>query len=46
VVLIKPLPGASYQTIITALDEMQINDVKKYALLDASTSEESVGLNR
>lgn len=39
VVLIKPLPTASYQNVLTALDEMQINAVKKYALLNASSAE-------
>jgi biopolymer transport protein ExbD len=39
VVLIKPLPASSYQNIIAALDDMQINGVKKYALLDAAPEE-------
>lgn len=39
VVLIKPLPTASYQTVMTALDEMQINGVKRYALVDATAAE-------
>ena len=39
VVLIKPLPTASYQQVITALDEMRINGVKKYALADATAAE-------
>ena len=39
VVLIKPLPSASYQNIITALDEMGINDIKKYAITDATAAE-------
>ncbi len=38
-VLIRPLPGATYQNIITALDEMQINGVKQYAIVDASPAE-------
>jgi biopolymer transport protein ExbD len=40
-VVIKPLATASYQQVMSALDEMQINDVKKYALMDASESEAS-----
>jgi biopolymer transport protein ExbD len=38
-VLIKPLSSASYQNIITALDEMLINDVKKYAITEAMAAE-------
>jgi biopolymer transport protein ExbD len=41
VVIIKPLAAASYQSVITALDEMQINNVKKYALAEASENEAS-----
>ncbi len=39
VVLIKPLPDASYENVMAALDEMQINDVKRYALVDATPEE-------
>jgi hypothetical protein len=39
VVLIKPLPGASYENVIAALDEMQINNVKKYAIVDVTPEE-------
>ncbi len=45
VVLIKPLTAASYQHVITALDEMQINNVKKYALVDATVDEISFARN-
>lgn len=38
-VLIKPLPGASYQRVIEALDEMNIHAVNTYALVDASREE-------
>lgn len=37
--LIKPAEGATYQNIIDALDEVLINDVKKYAILDPDTNE-------
>jgi biopolymer transport protein ExbD len=40
-VLIKPLPTASYQSVIAALDEMQINNVTHYALVDATAAEKS-----
>lgn len=46
IVLIKPLPSASYQNIITAMDEMLINDVKKYAITDATAAEVLFALNR
>ena len=39
VVLIKPMPGALYNNVIAALDEMQINNVKKYAILDVTPEE-------
>ncbi|NTS40081.1 biopolymer transporter ExbD [Flavisolibacter sp. BT320] len=39
VVLIKPLHTASYQNVLAALDEMQINGVNKYAIVEASPGE-------
>jgi biopolymer transport protein ExbD len=39
VVLIKPTEQCTYQNIVDALDEMQINDIGKYMLLDASKNE-------
>ena len=38
-VAIKPLPSASYQDVMNALDEMLINNVKRYAVIDASKEE-------
>jgi biopolymer transport protein ExbD len=38
-VLIKPLPSASYQDVINALDEMKINGVSRYGIVDASPVE-------
>jgi biopolymer transport protein ExbD len=35
VVLIKPTPEASYSNIVNALDEIQINTIKRYVLMDA-----------
>lgn len=37
--LIEPGDGATYQNVIDALDEVLINDVKKYAILDPDTNE-------
>lgn len=38
--LIKPLNDASYQNVIDALDEALINDVRRYAIVQATTEEE------
>lgn len=40
-VLIKPSPTSSYQELLNALDEMTINGVKRYAIVDASEGEKS-----
>jgi biopolymer transport protein ExbD len=42
VVVIKPFKTASYQNVIAALDEMQINNVKRYAIVDATPEEEKL----
>jgi biopolymer transport protein ExbD len=46
IVLIKPLPSASYQNIIAALDEMLINEVKQYAITEATAEEMLFTRNR
>lgn len=38
--LIKPLPGASYANVVDLLDEAVIDDVKKYALVKISLEEQ------
>lgn len=39
VVLIKPLASSSYENVVAVLDEMQINAIKKYALVEATAGE-------
>jgi biopolymer transport protein ExbD len=39
VVLIKPSEFSSYKNIVAALDEMTINDVKKYVLMNMTSDE-------
>lgn len=39
VVVIKPLAESSYQNMLAALDEMQINVVNKYAIVNAAAEE-------
>jgi Biopolymer transport protein len=39
IVLIKPSEFSSYQNIVATLDEMKINDVKRYVLMDMTSNE-------
>jgi biopolymer transport protein ExbD len=39
IVLIKPTKDATYANVVNALDEMRINEIKTYVLMDASTEE-------
>lgn len=42
VVLIKPTSNANYKNIVTVLDEMLINNIKKYVLMEPSAEEKSL----
>jgi len=42
VVLIKPTSDATYRNIIAVLDEIQINGIKKYVLMEPSAEEKSL----
>jgi hypothetical protein len=37
VVLIKPTNEAKYKNVVDILDEMNISDIKRYALVDITT---------
>jgi hypothetical protein len=41
VLLIKPLGTASYQNVIDALDEVLINNIQRYAIVEASAEEKA-----
>ena len=40
-VLIKPLEAATYKNTVDALDEMSVNAIKRYAMVDISKEEKS-----
>jgi Biopolymer transport protein ExbD/TolR len=44
--IIKPTPGSSYENVINTLDEVMINDVPHYAIVDVSNAEISVMSDR
>jgi len=39
VILIKPTNGCTYAQLVNCLDEMTINDIKKYVVMDATKAE-------
>ncbi|GAA4742094.1 hypothetical protein [Flavisolibacter ginsenosidimutans] len=45
-VVLKPLPSASYQDVINALDEMTINRVLRYGIVDVSANERAYLLSK
>jgi hypothetical protein len=40
--VIKPSDAASYKNTVAALDEMAINDVKKYVMVDITPLEKDI----
>ena len=42
IILIKPTDGASYRNLVAVMDEMLINDVKKYVLMEPSLTEKTL----
>jgi biopolymer transport protein ExbD len=45
VVLIKPTTGSSFENIVDILDEMVINDVSRYVLMEPSAQEVAMAVN-
>lgn len=46
VVMIKPTPESSYENLVSALDEMLINDVKRYTVMDLTPEEKAVAIDK
>jgi biopolymer transport protein ExbD len=40
--MIKPSPESNYESVVSALDEAMINDVKKYAIMDITPEEKDI----
>lgn len=40
--MIKPTPECNYESVVNALDEAMINDVKRYAIVDITPEEKAV----
>jgi biopolymer transport protein ExbD len=40
IVIIKPLNSSTYKGVVGILDEMSVNDIKKYSLIDPSDDDE------
>ena len=46
IVLIKPTKNASYRNIVDILDEMLVNGITKYVLMEASDQEQDIVLQK
>ncbi|WP_207511315.1 biopolymer transporter ExbD [Longitalea luteola] len=44
--MIKPTPESNYQNLINVLDEVMINGVKRYAIMDITSYEQEVAVNK
>lgn len=42
VLMVKPAPESNYQQLVNVLDEMLINDVKRYAIMDLTPEEKEI----
>jgi hypothetical protein len=42
VMIIKPTPDATYKNTVDILDEMTINEIKRYAMVDISPTEQEL----
>ena len=45
-IAIKPLPSASYQDVINALDEMLINSVQRYGIMNLTEEEKQLAIRK
>jgi biopolymer transport protein ExbD len=46
ILMIKPTPESNYQHLVNVLDEVLINDVKHYAVMDLTPQEKEVAVNK
>jgi biopolymer transport protein ExbD len=46
VLMIKPMPESNYQNLVNVLDEVMINDVKHYAVMDLTPGEKEAAVSK